>query len=421
MFLMTDHQQAVNQQYDLFGATFKADPYPTYAAMRTDAPLCRRTAMDGQTAIWFITRYDAVAAILRDTRFVKDIRNTMTADERAQVPPSPPMMDLLSNHMLNLDPPDHTRLRALVNKAFTARIVTQMAPRVQRIADQLLDKVQARGHMDLIDEYAFPLPITVIAELLGIPAQDRNRFRQWSSAFVSPSPNLQRSAKKYQKARRLMEDFTGYMGRIIAARRQEPRDDLLTSLIEAEEAGDKLSQDELYSMVSLLIVAGHETTVNLIGNGALALLQHPDQLARLKTDSSLIESAVEELLRYDGPVERATMRFAAEDVVIKEHVIQRGDAVSLVLAGADRDDAQFDSPDTLDITRANNRHLAFGQGIHYCLGAPLARLEGRIAIATLLHRLPNLRLAVPADELRWRTVPIIRGMQHMPVVWEGGE
>lgn len=407
-----------NQQYDLFGATFKADPYPTYAAMRTGAPLYRRTFTDDQTAIWFITRYEDVSAILRDSRFVKDIRNTMTPEERAQVPPQPPIMDLLSNHMLNLDPPDHTRLRALINKAFTARIVTQMEPRIQRIADQLLDKVQTRGQMDLIEEYAFPLPITVIAELLGIPARDRNRFRQWSRAVVSPSQNLQRSAKKYQKARQLMEDFASYMGRIIAERRREPQADLLTSLIEAEEAGDKLSQDELYSMVSLLIIAGHDTTVNLIGNGMLALLQHPDQLAKLQADPSLMEPAIEEFLRYDGAVERATMRFAMADVAIGEHVIQRGDAVSLVLAGADRDPALFSEPDMLDIARTNNRHLAFGQGIHYCVGAPLARLEGRIALETLLRRLPTLQLAVPVAELRWRTVPIIRGMRHMPVAWD---
>lgn len=412
------NQSTSPDQYNLFGVEFKADPYPTYAAMRTHAPFCRRTAMDGQTTIWFITRYADVAAILRDSRFVKDIRSTMTPVERRQMPPPPPMIDLLSNHMLNLDPPDHTRLRSLVNKAFTVRMMQGMESRIQRIADDLLDKVQRRGHMDLVDEFAFPLPITVIAELLGIPPRDRNRFRQWSHAFVSPSPNLERSAKKYRKAKQLIQDFTGYMARVIAARRETPRPDLITSLIEAEEAGDTLSQEELYSMVSLLILAGHETAVNMIGNSVLALLQHPEQLALLRTDPSLIESAVEELLRYDGPVERATMRFAAEDIEMGEHTIRRGDVVSLVLASADRDPAVFDHPDRLDITRTDNRHLAFGQGIHYCLGAPLARLEGRIAIATLLRRLPNLRLAVPVADLRWRTVPVIRGMQHMPVAWD---
>lgn len=403
-------------QFDLFGPAFKANPYPTYAALREQMPICRRDAVAGKS-IWFITRYQDVAAILRDPRFVKQVQRTMTAAERTQLPPTPPLIDLLSNHMLNLDPPDHTRLRTLVNKAFTITVVQQLALRIQTIADELLDRVQGRGQMDLIEEYAFPLPVSVIAELLGVPAQDRQRFRSWSSAFVTPSVNVQRNSKKYQKTRRLMEDFTGYMRRILAERRQQPRDDLLTLLLQAEEAGDKLREDELFSMIILLLVAGHETAVNLISNGVLALLQHPEQMALLRAQPELLEGAVEEMIRYDGPVERATMRFAAEDVEIDGHLIRRGDAVSLVLAAADRDPAHFAHPDALDCTRINNRHLGFGLGIHYCLGAPLARLEGRIALATLLHRLPHLRLAVPIEALRWRTIPILRGLEHLPVTW----
>lgn len=403
-------------KFDLFGPSFKANPYPTYAALREQLPICRRDAVDGKS-IWFLTRYQDVAAVLRDERFVKNVHNALTAAERAQLPPTPPLLDLLSNHMLNLDPPDHTRLRTLVNKAFTAQVVQQLAPRIQALADELLDRVQGRGQMELIEEYAFPLPISVIAELLGIPAQDRQRFRSWSSAFVTPSVNVQRNSKKYQKTHRLMADFTNYMGRIFAERRQHPQADLLTLLLQAEEAGDKLREEELFSMIILLLVAGHETAVNLIGNGLLALLQHPDQLRLLQAQPALIEGALEEIIRYDGPVERATMRFAAADVVIDGHTIRRGDAVSLVLAAADRDPEQFPEPDEFDITRAPNRHLGFGLGSHYCLGAPLARLEGRIALATLLRRLPNLHLTVPVEALRWRTIPILRGLEQLPVGW----
>ena len=405
-------------QYDLFGPEFKADPYPTYKALRSEQPLCRRVNADGK-AIWFVTRYADVAAILRDhTRFVKNVQQTMTPAERAALPPTPELIHLLSNHMLNLDPPDHTRLRSLVSKAFTATVVNRMAERIQRMADALVDKVQARSAMDLIDDFAYPLPINVIADLLGIPLRDQGRFRQWSQAFVTPSVNVLRNTKKAQKAKRLMEDFTGYMGALFAQRRAQPQADLISALLQTEEAGDKLREEELFSMLILLIVAGHETVVDLISNGVLALLQHPDQLQLLQQQPARLDAAIEEIVRYDGPVERATVRFAAQDVAMDGHLIQRGDAVNLILAAADRDPAQFANPDQFEIDRANNRHLGFGLGVHYCLGAPLGRLEGKIAISTLFRRLPNLRLAVPLDTLRWRKVPILRGLQHMPVVWE---
>lgn len=405
-------------KYDLFGPAFKANPYPTYAALRTASPLHRRMAADGKTAIWFITRYDDVAALLRDhKRFVKNVTNTLPPAERVHLPPTHPLLRLLSNHMLNLDPPDHTRLRALVNKAFTGQMVTQMGVRIQRVADQLLDRVHAKGAMDLIEDFAFPLPMIVIAELLGIPPKDRLRFRNWSNAFVTPSANLQRSAKKLAKAGQVMEDFTRYMRQVFAERRREPRNDLISLLLQAEENGDTLSEEELFSMMILLIVAGHETTVNLIGNGMVALLQHPDQRELLQAQPALLPSAIEEMIRYDGPVERATMRFAAEDVTIGGETIRRGDAVSLVLAGADRDPAHFAQPDTFDITRQNNRHLGFGLGIHYCLGSALARLEGQIAVNTLMQRYPTLQLTTAVEQLKWRTIPILRGLHHLPVQW----
>lgn len=410
---------AENRRFNLFGHAFKSNPHPTYADMRAAAPVCRRTSRDGHTNIWFLTRYEDVDASLRDhEHFVKNYRTTLTPQERADIPADPPLLRLLSNHMLNLDAPDHTRLRRLVNRAFTARMIEALAPRIETIAHDLLDRVAARGSMDLIDEFAFPLPIIVIAELLGIPPADRNRFRSWSHAFVTSSANVQRGARKVAKAQRLMLDFTEYMRIQFQQRRSDPRDDLLTSLLQAEEAGDQLNEEELFSMVILLIVAGHETMVNALGNGALALLQHPEQLALLRREPALTERAVEEILRYDAPVERATTRFAATDVTLRGETIRRGDVVSLVLSSANRDEAQFARPDVFDITRDPTRHLSFGMGVHYCLGAPLARLEARIAIDALLQRLPTLRLAVPVESLRWRTIPVIRGMQHMPVAWE---
>lgn len=409
----------MNRPFNLFGPAFKANPYPTYAAMRAESPFHRRTATDGKTNIWFITRYDDVSTLLRDhKRLVKSVTNTFTPAEQAAMPPTPPLLQLLSNHMLNLDPPDHTRLRGLVSKAFTNQVVAQMQERVQRITDDLLDKVHQQGEMDLIEDFAFPLLIIVIAELLGIPPRDRRRFHNWSNAFVTPSANLQRSLKKMKKAGQVMEDFTRYMRRVFAERRQMPHDDLISLLLQAEEAGDSLREEELFSMVILLIVAGHETVADFLGNGVLALLQHPAQMQLLQHDWSYLPTVIEEMARYDGPIERATMRFATEDLPVeRELVIRRGDAVSLVLAAANRDPAQFPQPDHFDITRTPNRHLGFGQGIHYCLGAPLARLQGQIAIRTLLERYPRLHLAVPVEQLRWRTIPILRGLHHLPVRW----
>lgn len=405
-------------KYDLFGPDFKANPYPTYAALRAASPIHRRLSADGKSAIWFLTRYDDVAALLRDhKRCVKNVTATFSPEQQALLPPTPPLLRLLSNHMLNLDPPDHTRLRALVNKAFTGHMVTQMESRIQTIADQLLDRVHTQGRMDLIEDFAFPLPMIVIAELLGIPPRDRLRFRNWSNAFVNPSANLQRSAKKMAKAGQVMEDFTRYMRQVFAERRLAPRDDLITHLLQAEENGDTFSEEELFSMMILLIVAGHETTVNLIGNGMLALLQYPEQRALLQTHPVLLPAAIEEMIRYDGPVERATMRFAIADILIGDVTIKRGDTVSLILAGADRDPAHFAHPDTFDITRENNRHLGFGLGIHYCLGSALARLEGQIAVNTLLQRYPTLQLTTPVGQLKWRTIPIMRGLHHLPVHW----
>jgi cytochrome P450 len=315
--------------------------------------------------------------------------------------------------MLRHDPPDHTRLRQLVAKAFTPRMVEQLRPRVQAIAEALLDAVAGRGEMDLIDDYAFPLPITVIAEMLGIPPADRGQFRDWSDVLVRTAPPHTIGPEAIAAA----EGLGRYLEARIEERRRAPADDLIAGLLQAEEAGDKLGKEELQGMVYLLLVAGHETTTNLIGNGVLALLQHPDQLARLRRDSALLPSAVEELLRFCAAVVMST-RYAAEDVALGGVVIPKGGMVLIVIAAANRDPTRFPNPDALDITRADNKHLSFGHGIHYCLGAPLARLEGEIALGTLLRRMPDLRLGVAPESLTWRSPHfVLRGLVKLPVVF----
>jgi len=393
------------------------DPHGAYAILRAQAPVTYQEGLYTEN-LWLVTRYADVQTVLRDhKRFVKNYRHTLSPEQQRQLPPEPRLSRLLNNHLLNLDGMDHSRVRGLINKAFTIRMVNQLEGRVQQIADELLDRVVAHGEMDLIDDYAFPLPIIVIAEMLGVPAADRHRFRAWSDAFVSPA----RTEAEWRQAEQLLIEFTDYLGEVFTERRQHPRQDLITALLQAEEAGDKLSEEELYSMVVLLIVAGHETTVNLIGNGTLALLQHPAQLAQLKADPTLMPNAVEELLRYDGPVVRATVRFATEDTVLGGQLIRRGQAVSVALTSGNRDESQFPDGATLDFARNTERHLAFGFGIHYCVGAPLARMEGRIALNTLLRRCPNLRLTTAVDTLAWRFNPILRGLQHLPLAWDPQE
>ena len=389
---------------------FKANPYPFYARLRNEAPVCRVMLPDKQSA-WLITRYEDVVTALKDERFVKDKLHALTPEQTAKQPWMPGAFKPLTRNMLDLDAPDHTRLRALVHKAFTPRRIEQMNERIQRLTDELLDAVQSRGRMDLIRDYALPIPITIIAEMLGVPVRDRHAFHRWSSAVVAAN------ASRWGMARAIPNVmlFLRYIRKLVKARQASPHDDLISALIQAEEAGDQLSEDELLAMIFLLLIDGHETTVNLIGNGMLALLEHPDQLAMLRNDPTLIKSAVEELARYHSPVEWATERYAREDITIAGATIPRGELVYGVLASANRDERQFPNSDVLDITRAPNKHLAFGQGMHYCLGAPLARMETQIAIATLLRRLPDVQLAAKPESLRWRPELMLRGLEALPV------
>lgn len=407
---------------ELFAPEFRSNPYPRYAGMRVNSPICKVQTSAG-VRIWLVTRHEDVEAVLRDPRFVKDYRNALTVEELASLEPQPEELRPLSEMMLSKDPPDHTRLRKLVSKAFTPRFIEGLRPRVQEIATELLDEVEersrARGEpsgkrrMDLIEDYAFPLPITVISEMLGVPKEDRQKFRQWSNTAVSSDMSMEYA----ERLRSEMQAFTSYLRDLFEQKRANPSDDLTSGLVQTEEEGDTLGEEELLAMVFLLLVAGHETTVNLIGNGALALLTHPDQLQKLRDDPSLMKSAVEEMLRFDGPVETSTDRFAAEDVEFRGASIPRGDIVLAVLGSADRDEDRFAAAYTLDIERENNRHLAFGKGIHHCLGAPLARLEGEIAFGTLLSRTPDLKLDATPEELAWRPGLLIRGLQKLPVTY----
>jgi cytochrome P450 PksS len=392
---------------------FKADPFPFYARLRAEAPVFRVPLAGGQSA-WLITRYDDVALALKDERFTKDRTKAQTPEQAAQQPWVPGLFKPLARNMLDLDPPDHTRLRALVQKAFTPRLVEQLRPRVEALANDLLDAARGRGRLDLIRDYALPVPTTVIAEMLGVPPGDRHAFTRWSRALVSAAPSSWGMLRVIPAA----WSFLRYVRAGIRSRRQAPGDDLISALVRVEDAGGQLSEDELVAMVFLLLVAGHETTVNLIGNGVLALLQHPTELERLRQDPTLAPSAVEELLRYGSPLLTATERYAREDVAVAGATIPRGELVYAVLASANRDEGHFRDPDTLDLSRAPNPHLAFGLGPHYCLGAALARLEGQVAIQALVRRAPGLRLAVPAGSLRWRRGLVLRGLEALPVAWD---
>jgi cytochrome P450 len=390
---------------NLVSPEFKADPFPFYARLRAQQPVCRVNIAlaPGLGEAWLVTRYNDVVTVLKDSRFAKN------REHAAKKPWLPEFVKPLERNMLDLDEPDHGRLRTLVHKAFTPAMVERLQPRIQRIADQLLDAVEPKRAMDLVRHFALPLPLTVIVELLGIPAQDQDRFHVWSKAALRP-PSLFNTVRAMPS----IWAFMRYLRRLFRELRVTPREGLLTALVQVEEAGDRLSEDELLAMAVLLVIAGHETTVNLIASGTLALLEHPEQMERLRGNPALIGPAIEELLRFSNPLETATMRFAREDVTISGTTVPCGALVLAVLASANRDEKQFDHADHLNLARENNRHVAFGLGAHFCLGAPLARLEGQIAINTLLRRLPKLQLAVPVKALRWRATPVLRGLESLP-------
>ena len=396
-------------ELDITDPAFKANPFPLYARLRQEAPVFQVRAPRGQRA-WLVTRYDDVLTVLKDdTRFVKAPERVMSPEQRKRAPKLPPFFASLNHNLLSLDGADHDRLKVLVHKAFTPRMVEEMRDAAQRTTDEALDRALRAGQMDLVSEFALPVPLGIIGRILGVPERDFPAFNRGMNAFIAvgshPSPLLIAP----------LLAFMGYLRRQIKARRRQPQGDLISALVQAQESSDHLSDDEILAMVFLLLSAGHETTVNLIGGGALALLEHPEQLERLRAEPALIRSAVEELVRFVVPAEMATQRYAAEDVSVAGVRIPKGELVLAVLASANRDPAQFEFPDALDLDRVSNKHLAFGQGLHYCLGAPLSRMEAQIALGTLLARAPKLRLATPGAQ-RWRRSFIVRGLESLPVL-----
>jgi Cytochrome P450 len=398
---------------DLLSPEAVADPYPALALLREHDPVHWSTKYRS----WFVTRYDDVDEALRDPRFSSD---RITPYRRAKLdgPDADPgvraAFGVLEDWMVFKDPPDHTRLRKLLSRAFTPRAVDRMRPRVAELADELLDGVLAAGtgRADLIHDYAYPLTASVIAEMLGVPRRDHPRFKDWSDQITGLVFGGMGDPNRHVTGANGMAELTEYLTELVREHERNPADDLLSALISARDEGDALSQDEVISTGVLLLFAGHETTTNLIGSGLLALLRRPDQRALLAADPSLVGSAVDELLRYDGPA-KSVARVMAEDVELRGRRLRRGQRVFLCTAAANRDPAVFEAPDRLDITRRQGRHLGFGVGLHYCLGAPLARLEASVAIPRALERLPEL--APAEDRLRWHPVLLTRGLIEFPV------
>ncbi|GAA4862322.1 cytochrome P450 [Kitasatospora terrestris] len=399
---------------ELFTWEFAADPYPAYAWLREHAPVHRTTLPSGVEA-WLVTRYADARQALADSRLSKNpAQHNAHAHRSGRVGIPGERQANLMTHLLNIDPPDHTRLRRLVSKAFTPRRVAEFEPRVQQLTDRLIDSFAERGSADLIHEFAFPLPIYAICDLLGVPAEDQDDFRDWAGMMIRHHGGQRGGVGRAVKRMRT------YLAELIHRKRADLGDDLISGLIRASDHGEHLTENEAAAMAFILLFAGFETTVNLIGNGLYALLRNPGQRSLLQEslargESGLLETGVEELLRYDGPVELATWRFATQPLSIGGVDVPVGDPVLVVLAAADRDPARFAGENTLDLARADNPHLGFGHGIHYCIGAPLARLEGQRALATVLTRLPDLRLAADPSELRWRGGLIMRGLRELPV------
>ncbi len=350
--------------FDPLSPEMRADPYPMYEMMQAHAP---RFFWE-PWGLWFLSSYADCQAMLRDNRLGHQFIGEMT--ERQQ-----PLWEMQENWLLLMNPPDHTRLRSLVHKAFTPRTVTRLRDTIQGTTETLIDRVRDDGQMELIRDFAYPLPMTIICEMLGVPAADHDDFHVWSDD-IARSIDMTDEEAIYDRAADSTLALTAYLGELLDERRKHPQDDLVSDLVAVEEAGDRLTREELFATCALLLIAGHETTVNLIGNGTLSLLRHPDQWQRLKDEPDIVPTAVEELLRYDSPVQ-FTSRVALEPVQLGDVELEPGMAVGFILGAANHDPQQFEHPDRLDLSRTPNKHLAFGGGIHYCLGAPLARLEGR--------------------------------------------
>ena len=432
-------------ELDIADPHFMADAYDIYADLRAKGPVSRvrfatgnkeeasgdgeeqrpETFFGGDT--FFVTHYEEAIATLLDDRFAVDPRSTMSPEQVEEMESqTPEEFRLFSRSILSLDPPDHTRLRKLVQPSFTGRGMEALRGSIQQIADDLLDQAEhdaaERGEtapdrrMDLIEAFAYPFPVTVISDMLGIPREDRETIRHWTENLLRV--DRLRGGEVDEETRAGLREFTDYLRDLFERKRQTPTDDMISRLVHVEEDGDALDEEEILATVFLMFLAGHVTTVNLIGNGVVALLRHPDQLAKLKANPEpLARGVVEETLRYWGPVDFVGRRIAREDVELNGTVIPTGEQATISLASANRDPERFANPTIFDITRADaNRHIAFGKGIHVCLGAPLARVEGQVAFATLFKRYPELRLAVPDEEVCWGG-SFLRGFARLPVLF----
>ncbi|GAB1542960.1 cytochrome P450 [Scytonema sp. NUACC21] len=400
-------------KFNPFDREFRANPYPTYHRLRSEEPV-HRYFVGGD---WVLTRYADVKAVLKSGRVRSHDKPESIKERNQYLKDKGKNLNTLaytSNQLLfYMNPPDHTRLRGLVVKAFSLSVVERMRPRIQGLVDELLNKVRDRGSMDIIADLASPLPVTVIGRMLGIPNEAQDQLHQWSNVLSRILDSLV-SLEEYEAMNKAMEEFQEYLRTLVAEREKNPQEDLISALIAAREQSDKLSQEELLSTCILLFATGEETTVNTIGNGMLALLRHPEEMEKLKREPTIIQSAVEEILRYDSPVQ-ITNRIAIDNLEIGNQTIQAGEKIVLCLGAANRDPSQFPDPDRLNIHRSENNHLAFGDGIHYCLGAALARAQAQIAINTLIQQFPDLQLA--SDKLEWRKNVALRGLTALPVTF----
>lgn len=393
-------------------STFDQYPFDHYATLRENTPVTFMKTTLGEG--WAVTRYEDVLTVLRDSRFTNESRKLPDGKDYAAAWWMPSAFKAFADSMVMVDDPHHSRLRNLVHKGFSPRMVQAMTHKIERIAHDLLDAAVKKSEVDLIADFALPLPLIVISEMMGVPQADRLKFHQWSSKLMdlTSATSLLSVIPQVPVAFKMQRFFN----RLIHLRRTDPQDDLTSALLHADEGGDQLTHQELVAMLFLLLLAGHETTVNLIGSGMLALLEHPDQLDLLKSRPEHTESAIEEILRYTNPVHHVARRFTTQDITLSGVTVPAYQQVIAHIASANRDPRAFQNPDTFDITRTPNKHVGFGMGIHYCLGAPLARLEGKIAFNALLNRFPNLRLAVPSEKLTWRPAEAVRGLKALPMI-----
>jgi cytochrome P450 len=444
-----DVQRTKPVELNLADPHFMANAYDTYADLRAKGPISRVRFVTGADKAdeapgdganeqrpedffggetFFVTHYDEALATLLDHRFSVDPRSAMSPEELEQQPEMPEEFRLFSRSILALDPPDHTRLRKLVQPSFTGRGMEALRGSIQQIADDLLDQAErdaaGRGEVaperriDLIEAFAYPFPVTVISDMLGIPREDRETIRGWTENLLS-AERIGRGREMEEEVRAGLREFIDYLKELFERKRRAPTEDMISRMVHAEEDGEILDEEEMLATVFLMFLAGHVTTVNLIGNGVVALLKHPEQLKRLKENPELLaKGVVEETLRYWGPVEFVGRRIAKEDVALNGTVISTGEHATVSLAAANRDAERFVNPDVFDIGRTDaNRHVAFGKGIHVCLGAPLARVEGQVAFATLFRRYPELRLGIPDEEIRWGGGSFLRGFARLPVLF----